>query len=79
MESRIIKDLRANYKGPKKLKASGKAASAKKKPKKNAKDLKKVAVKSKGPTGRGPSKPKVAKPSNLMDSEGFAPIKRIKD
>lgn len=86
MESRVIKDLKANYKGPKKLKASGKAASTKKKPKKSAKDGKK-AIKGKVPAGRGParpktdggSKPKVAKPSNLMDSEGFAPIKRKKD
>lgn len=88
MESRIIKDLRANYKGPKKLKASGKAASAKKKPKKNAKELKKVPLKGKPTTkGRGPATPKtdkpsparVSKPNNLMDSEGFAPIKRKKD
>src|SRR5690554_2951440 len=85
MESRIIKDLRANYKGPKKLKASGKAASSKKKSKKNAKELKKGPVKGKGPVrGKGPAKPKsdkprATKPSNLMDSEGFAPIKRKRD
>ncbi len=88
MESRIIKDLRANYKGPKKLKASGKAASSKKKPKKNAKELKKAPIKSRSPVkGKGPAKPKTDKPaqsraprpSNLMDSEGFAPIKRKKD
>lgn len=88
MESRIIKDLRANYKGPKKLKASGKAASSKKKPKKNAKELKKAPIKGRAPVkGKGPAKPKTDKPaqsraprpSNLMDSEGFAPIKRKKD
>ncbi len=86
MESRIIKDLRANYKGPKKLKASGKAASTKKKPKKNSKELKKSPVKAKAP-GKGPAKPKTdmtsqsraPKPSNLMDNEGFAPIRRKKD
>jgi len=80
MESRIIKELRANYKGPKKLKASGKAASSKKKPKKNAKDFKKGAVKGKAVNKAKASKVKRApKPTNLMDSEGFAPIRRKKD
>lgn len=73
MDSRVIKELRANYKGPKKLKASGKAASTKKKPKRNAKDVKKAAK------PKRPSKPKSARTSNLMDSDGFAPIKRKKD
>ena len=80
MESRIIKELRANYKGPKKLKASGKAASSKKKPKKNAKDFKRGAVKGKAVNKAKASKVKRApKPTNLMDSEGFAPIRRKKD
>lgn len=49
MESRIIKDLRANYKGPKKLKASGKAVGPKKrKPTKTSAD--KTIIKKKATT-----------------------------
>jgi superfamily II DNA/RNA helicase len=77
MESRQIKALKAIYTGPKKLKASGKAAGPKKKPKdKKAENKKPLTAKKK--IGARPSKPKEAKPTNLMDESGFAPIRKIK-
>ena len=82
-----IKDLKAAYKGPKKLKASGKAAGPKKKKAGAGKNkrpaleaARKAAAKkasAKKANGPRPSRPK-DKDSNLMDSEGFAPIKRKK-
>ena len=80
MEAREIKELKGKYRGPKNLKASGKAGG-KKKPKPAAR--KALAKKGgKKPTdkkklGPRPSRPK-EKASNLMDSEGFAPIKKKK-
>ncbi len=79
-EKRAIKELRGNWKGPKKLKASGKAASSKKK---------KLADGSKKPTGkqRLKTKKKTGKrresvqqqaPSKTVDA-GFEPMKRKKD
>lgn len=74
MESRQITGLVANYKGPKKVKASGKAASSKKKPKVRV-NGKKVAVKPKSKSSR----PRKAPSSGtLMDGQGFSPIRRKK-
>lgn len=83
-ESRTIKDLKGSYRGPKRLKASGKAAGTKKKKAGAGRD------KRPGKKGAGPANKKVSakkangprpsrpKPSNLMDNEGFAPIKKKK-
>lgn len=93
MESRQIDGLIANYKGPKKLKASGKAAGTKARKKSKAPAGK---GKGKAPAGKGkasarPGKPKASgtrssnskasKPKrqgNLMDGDGFAPVRRKK-
>jgi superfamily II DNA/RNA helicase len=72
-ERRIIKELKGSYQGPKKVKASGKAAGVKKKTdkkgeaKKGAK--KPVAVKKGSPRPRSPS---------LVSDDGLAPLKRKK-
>lgn len=87
MEEREIKELKGKYRGPKNLKASGKAGGKKKlkpadrkiaaKKAKKGPAAKKASDKKRG--GPRPSRPKTdAKPSNLMDTEGFAPIKRKK-
>ncbi len=80
MDERTIAELKGSYRGPKKVKASGKAAG-KKKPKatkKTAKDLKK-AVYDKKKTGPRPSRPKTSEPKGtLMDTQGFAPVRRKK-
>lgn len=80
MEPRVIPALKGKYTGPKKVKASGKAAGNKKK-KTSAKSgakrgaaAKKTSHKKK--LGPRPSRP--ATKSNLMDAEGFAPIKKKK-
>lgn len=81
MESRKIEGMVANYKGPKKLKASGKAAGTK-----TRKKSKSPAGKAKAPARRGKPKASGARTSankpkrqgNLMDGEGFAPIRRKK-
>ena len=84
LEHRAIKELKGVYSGPKRLKASGKAAGTKKKkagpgrdkrPGKGAMPEKKK-VSAKKANGPRPSRPK---PSNLMDSKGFAPIKKKKN
>lgn len=86
LESRTTtKDLKAVYKGPKKLKASGKASGPKKKKAGAGKNkrpaleaARKTAAKkasAKKANGPRPSRPK---DNNLMDNEGFAPIKRKK-
>jgi ATP-dependent RNA helicase SrmB len=66
-QHRKVAGLEAKFKGPKKLKASGKAAGKKKKDKKAspAKPVKKKAVKKKRP----------ASPANVS-SDGMAPLKR---
>jgi len=84
MESRQISELKAEYKGPKKVKASGKAAGPKKKLKGKvpAKAAGRKAPSDKKKLGPRPSRPKTeeteAKKSNLMDNSGFAPIRRQK-
>ncbi len=79
MDSREIPGLKAKYRGPKKVKASGKAAGTKKKTKsKSAGALKKRSVKKAG--GPRPSRPWAnSDKSNLMDGDGFAPITRKKN
>ena len=89
MQPREIAELKGSYQGPKKVKASGKAAGTKKK-----KESKKTAGKSpygkttkaksdKKKSGPRPSRPaSKSTPENrgtLMDSEGFAPIKKRTD
>ena len=76
-ERRNIQGLKAHYQGPKKLKASGKAAGVKKK-KTDKKDGKKTA--SKAPARRKPSADKVRSsgPSLVGNTDGTAPLKRRK-
>ncbi len=76
-ERRNIQGLKAHYQGPKKLKASGKAAGVKKK-KTDKKDGKKTA--GKAPARRKPSseKAKSSGPSLVGNSDGTAPLKRRK-
>jgi superfamily II DNA/RNA helicase len=77
MEPRTIKELKGNYTGPKKVKASGKAAGPKKK---KTKDNKKVGAK-KAPSAKKKLGPRPSRPKStgtLMDNEGFAPVKRKK-
>src|SRR5690606_12913541 len=68
-ERRNIKDLKARYQGPKKVKASGKAAGTKKK----KVDKKAGDKKAKKPAARKPAKP--AKPSAVVSADGMAPLK----
>ena len=71
-ELRTIKELKGTYKGPKKVKASGKAAGTKKK----KDDAKKTG--SKAPAKKKPaSKPKSG-PSKVVSQDGLAPLKRKK-
>ncbi len=76
-ERRNIQGLKAHYQGPKKLKASGKAAGVKKK-KTDKKDGKKTT--GKAPARRKPSSEKVKSsgPSLVGNSDGTAPLKRRK-
>ncbi|MCQ4347760.1 DEAD/DEAH box helicase [Pseudomonas stutzeri] len=72
-ERRRIKELLGSYQGPKKLKASGKAAGSKK-----SKQAKKVGVGlkagGKSPTRKGKDKP----PSSVVPNDGFAAPRRKK-
>ncbi|MDF1764628.1 MAG: helicase-related protein, partial [Oleibacter sp.] len=76
MEERTIKELKGTYSGPKKLKASGKAAGPKKKKVADKKGVTKKKASDKKKQGPRASRPK--EPGNLMDSAGFAPIRRNK-
>ncbi|TWI50977.1 superfamily II DNA/RNA helicase [Pseudomonas duriflava] len=70
-ERRVVQPLKGTYQGPKKLKASGKAASTKKKKPDNTK---KSAAKTKSPARpKRPSAPKI-----VTGQDGFAPLKRKK-
>jgi superfamily II DNA/RNA helicase len=73
-ERRTIKELKGTYSGPKKVKASGKAAGAKKK-KTDKKGDKKTTAKAAAPKRR-PSKPR--EESRVVSSDGMAPLKRKK-
>ena len=73
-ERRVIKEVKGTYSGPKKVKASGKAAGVKKK-KTDAKGDKKKAV------AKAPTKRKTAnrpKSDSLVSQDGLAPLKRRK-
>ncbi|SDH93649.1 Superfamily II DNA and RNA helicase [Pseudomonas panipatensis] len=71
-ETRTIKELKGSYKGPKKLKASGKAAGVKKKKADPKKAGAKPAAKRKPA-----AKPKTG-PSQVVSQDGLAPLKRKK-
>nr|WP_188865164.1 DEAD/DEAH box helicase [Pseudomonas asuensis] len=68
-ERRVVQPLKGTYQGPKKLKASGKAASTKKK----KTDTKKPATKTK--TSPRPKRPSASK---IVSQDGMAPLKRKK-
>ncbi|MFJ4111585.1 DEAD/DEAH box helicase [Pseudomonas sp. NPDC089758] len=70
-ERRVIKEVKGTYNGPKKVKASGKAAGTKKKKTEKKAGDKKAAAKRK-PT----AKPKTNAP--LASSDGMAPLKKRK-
>ncbi|WP_406819519.1 DEAD/DEAH box helicase [Pseudomonas sp. KnCO4] len=70
-ERRVIKEVKGTYTGPKKVKASGKAAGSKKKKVEKKSGDKKAAAKRK-PT----AKPKANAP--LASSDGLAPLKKRK-
>ncbi|WP_207887449.1 DEAD/DEAH box helicase [Pseudomonas sp. 30_B] len=71
-ELRVIKELKGTYKGPKKVKASGKAAGTKKK----KDDAKKTG--SKAPAKKKPTAKPKAGPSKVVSQDGLAPLKRKK-
>jgi superfamily II DNA/RNA helicase len=64
-ERRVIKELKGSYQGPKKVKASGKAAGSKKKKDDKAAPKKAAA-----------RKPAARRPSALVSQDGMAPLKR---
>ncbi len=72
-EARSIPGLKAGYKGPKKLKASGKAAGTKKK----KTDAGKKAGAKPAARRKPANKPKAA-PSAVVSNDGMAPLKRRK-
>ena len=71
-ELRVINELKATYKGPKKVKASGKAAGTKKKKDDTKKAGGKAAAKKK------PAAKRKAGPSKVVSQDGLAPLKRKK-
>jgi superfamily II DNA/RNA helicase len=72
----VVDGLEAKYKGPKKVKASGKAAGTKKKKKKNLTGLDKRKA---GPTKKPTKKPLNKKTSTpIANADGMAPPKRRK-
>lgn len=71
-ERRVIKELKGSYSGPKKVKASGKAAGTKKKKLDKKTDKAKPAAKRK-PVAR---RPKAEAPTPLVSQDGLAPLKR---
>ncbi|GAB3383071.1 DEAD/DEAH box helicase [Azotobacter armeniacus] len=72
-ERRVIKELKGSYQGPKNLKASGKAAGAKKKKTDKKGDKKPTA---KATPQRKPTAGKGSAPSPLVSQDGLAPLKR---
>ncbi|WP_087109864.1 DEAD/DEAH box helicase [Parendozoicomonas haliclonae] len=77
-ERRAIKGLEGHYKGPKKVKANGKAAGPKKK-KKTAADKKgapKKVARPKKPAAKKPASPARARPAGV--DTGFEPLRRKK-
>ena len=79
-ERRTVKGLEGSYKGPKKVKASGKAAGRKKKPagkKKAAADSGKKRLRDKKAIGKRRSPSRANAPVESIDT-GFEPLKRKK-
>ncbi|WP_134163309.1 DEAD/DEAH box helicase [Pseudomonas citronellolis] len=72
-EQRTIKELKGSYKGPKKVKASGKAAGTKKKKTDSGKKAGAKPAAKRKPA----NKPKAA-PSSVVSNDGMAPLKRKK-
>jgi superfamily II DNA/RNA helicase len=68
----LIKEVKGTYKGPKKVKASGKAAGTKKK----KDDAKKTG--SKSPAKKKPAAKPRSGPSKVVSQDGLAPLKRKK-
>ena len=68
-ERRVIAGLKGHYQGPKKLKASGKAAGTKKKKTADSKEVKKKST-----SGAGARRPNASKP--LANQDGLAPLKK---
>ncbi|MFF7708562.1 DEAD/DEAH box helicase [Pseudomonas sp. NPDC007930] len=64
-ERRVIKEVKGTYSGPKKVKASGKAAGTKKK-----------KVEKKTATSKAPAKRKPAAKPSLSSADGMAPLKK---
>ncbi|MDN3648454.1 DEAD/DEAH box helicase [Reinekea marina] len=80
LEHLKIKAVEGTYKGPKKVKASGKAASTKKKVKLSPKQVKqkeKAKLKAK-PKGKGPKSPAKQDASVVEPGDGFGTIKKKK-
>ena len=78
-ERRNIKELKAAYQGPKKLKASGKAAGSKKKKEDKKKAGDKKAKSAAKPTAKRPKNAKREAPaSQVVSADGMAPLKRKK-
>lgn len=74
-ERRTIKELKGRYKGPKKLKSSGRAAGSKKK----KLDKKKIATKKPSVKRTGKKAGTTSRSeSNSVNNDGFAPLKRKK-
>ena len=79
MEPRTIESLKAKYTGPKKVRGSGKAVGKKKpKPALRAKTGKASPSKKAKPASKGRRSSKPSSNANLMDSAGFAPIRKKK-
>ncbi|HSC76570.1 MAG TPA: ATP-dependent helicase, partial [Pseudomonadales bacterium] len=78
-EKRFIKELKGTYNGPKKLKASGKAAGSKKKKTDKKTDSKKTGDKkhsAKKDAGKKPENKKAAALASDKSRDGSAPLKR---
>lgn len=76
-ERRVIKELKGSYAGPKKLKASGKAAGKKKKPEDKKTTVKKAKNNKKGAAKATPEKLIAKAPKNAAAlRDGSAPLKR---
>ena len=78
-EHRVVKGLKGSYMGPKNLKASGKAAGTKKKKEDKKKAGDKKAKPASKPTAKRPKNAKREAPaSQVVSSDGMAPLRRKK-
>lgn len=73
-ERRVIKELKGSYLGPKKVKASGKAAGVKKKKVDKKAPAKAGTKPRRSPAGKRPARPT----SEVVSPDGLAPLKRRK-